>query len=306
MTEKVSPKVQAFIVNALNLATGTFQRDLLSVYVFGGVAKGDYCKETSDVDLLFIVSDYCAKGTIEKFEREMERLELENGILPTKYGLLFYAFACRTAFFKSHFIVRSRNLVNLDYAAMFSEGKAFKLTFSKILNKIMLPLCPYKLVIRNMLTEAQLLYGHDLIKGISLPRATEKEVVKVLIMSWFISIFGAISSLFSKSSTRFSFEAMKWYILNIYSIFHNKATTVNNSLEFVARSNIFGKSIICKFAKLRVEYSYDLIFNALLPFYFITAHFRLTRCLRQQTQKPLDNSYKLQGYHNGLCSNLRM
>jgi predicted nucleotidyltransferase len=283
ISEKVSPHVQAFVVNALNLAMSTFHRDLLSVYVFGGVAKGDYCKETSDVDLLFIVSDYCSEGTIEEFEKKMERLELENGILPTKYGLLFYAFACRTAFFKSHFTVRSRNLVDLDYAAMFLEGKAFKLTFSKILNKIMLPLCPSRLVIKNMLAEARLFYGQDLIKGICFPQAMEKEVVKVFIMSWFISIFGAISSLFSKSSTRFSLEAMKWYILNVYSVFHNKTTTVNSSLEFVTKVSIFSKSIISKFAKLRTECSYDLIFNILLPFSLITAHSRLIHRLRQQT-----------------------
>jgi len=281
MSKKVPPNVYAFIANALNLATNMFQRDLLSVYIFGGIAKGDYCKETSDVDLLFIVSDYCSEEIIDEFEKKMEKLELESGILPTKYDSLFYAFACRTAFFKSHFTVRAKSLANLDYVAMFFESRASQLTFSKILSRIMLFLCPYKLVIRNMFAEARLLLGQDLIKDASFPQVMEKEVIKVFVMSLFISIFGAISSLFSKSSTRFSLEAMKWYILNIYSIFHNKAASVRSSLEFVVKNDILSKSIISKFTKLRAEYSYDFIFNALLPIYLITANSRVIHRLRQ-------------------------
>jgi hypothetical protein len=136
-----------------------------------------------------------------------------------------------------------------------------------------------------MLLEARLLYGQDLIKDVFLSEAMENEVIKVFIMSWIISIFGAISSLFSRSSTRFSLEAMKWYILNVYSIFHDKTTTVNSSLEFVTKLGIFSKSIISKFAKLRTECSYDLIFNVLLPFYLITAHSRLIHRPKQKTQE---------------------
>lgn len=286
MSENDSSYVHAFVANALDLAVSMFRHNLMSVYIFGSVAKDDYCRRTSDVDLLFIVNDYCSQEIIEKFERQMEKLELEKGILPTDYSLLFYAFASRTAFFRSHFILRSRNLMNLDYAAMFLEGKAFRLTFSKILSRIMLSLCPSGLVMNNMFAEARLLYGQDLIREIVSPQTTKTEVTKVFIMSWLISIFGALLSIFSASSTRFSLEAMKWYILNVYSIFHNKATTVNTSLDFVIRDNIFSKSTISKrFVKLRVDCSYDVIFNVLLPLYLMTAHSRLIRRLRQQTYK---------------------
>jgi len=297
LPNKAPISVCAFITEALSLAARVFRHDLLAVYVFGGVAKGNYYRETSDVDLLFIVSDSCSEELIEDFEKNMERLELKSGILQAKHDLLFYAFASKTAFFKSHFVVRIRSLLNLDFFALFKEGKAFNLALSNILNRILFSLCPYRLVIKNMLVEARLLYGKDLIKEMAFPRITEIEVIKVFITSYLLSVFGAISSLLSKSSTRFSLEAMKWYVLNVYSIIHNRAAAVSDSLEFVVRNNIFNKTIASRFAELKEKFSYDLMFNISLPVYLVIAHIRFARFL-QKFKNQAYNMDSISIYHS--------
>jgi len=274
--------VQSFVAKALDLAANVYLQDLVSVYIFGGVAKRDYCRRTSDVDLLFIVSDSCSKEVIARFETEMENLEIEQGILPSESeDLLFYAFACKTLFFKSHFTLRLRSLRNLDFEAMVLEGRGFRLALWKILSRTMLRLGPSRLVIRNMLRGAKLLVGQDLLSDIVLPQTTRSETTRIFVMSWLISVFGIVSSVFSRSSTRFSLEAMKWYVLNVYSIFHGEAATVDSSLRFAFANDLLSQSfVIDRFIRLRENCSYDLLFNAILPIYLIAAHFHLTNRLR--------------------------
>ena len=280
---------QAFVEKALDLARNVFQQDLISVYVFGGVARGEFCTKTSDVDLLFIVSDECPNETIDRFEGKMEKLEIKQGILPTEsVDLLYYAFAYKTLFFKSHFTLRLSGLKSLDFHAMFSEGKSFKLAFWKILSRVVFPLAPTRLIIRNMLKGAKLLTGQDLLSQKVLPQTTRSETIKIFIMSWLISIFGIVSSVFSRSSTRFSLGAMKWYLLNVYSIYHGETTTVDRSLRFALTNHFLPESFVTyRFIKLRGECSYDLFFNAILPFYLIASHFRLTRHLRKQAHNGI-------------------
>lgn len=280
---------KAFVAKALNLAANVYQQHLISAYVFGGVAKEDFCRKTSDVDLLFIVGDSCPDEIIDQFEAKMERLEIEQRILLAEtVDLLFLAFACKTLFFKSHFTLRLRSLKYLDFSVMFSEGKGFRLTFWKILGRIMLPFGPSKLVIRNMLKGAKLLTGQDLLRDLVFPQITRSETTKIFIMSWLISIFGIVSSAFSRSSTRFSLESMKWYVLNVYSLFHEEASTVDRSLRFALANGLLQQSfVVDRFVCLRKDCSYDLIFNAILPIYLIVAQFRLIRSIRQKGDRRL-------------------
>jgi len=165
---------------------------------------------------------------------------------------------------------------------MFLEGKAFRLAFWKILSRPIVQLSP-NIVVRNMLKGSKILFGQDVIKQIAFPPTTSAEISKIFIVSWIMSIFGLISSMFSWSSTRFSLEAMKWYILNVYSIFNNKTATVDQSLRFALSKHFFSGSFVTdKFAELRREYSYDFIFCAVIPVYLLIAHLRLNNYLRHE------------------------
>ncbi|MCJ7634749.1 nucleotidyltransferase domain-containing protein [Candidatus Bathyarchaeota archaeon] len=278
---------KAFIAKTLSLAANVYQQHLISTYVFGGVAKGDFRRKISDVDLLFIVDDNCPDEITDRFEAKMERLEVEQGILPAEtVDLLFLAFAYKTLLFKSHFTFRLTSLKHLDFNAMFSEGKGFRLTFWKILSRIVLPLGPSRLAIRNMLKEAKLLTGPDLFGDLVFPQIAGSETTRIFIASWLLSIFGIVSSVFSRSSTRFSLEAMKWYVLNVYSIFHEEASTVDRSLRFALANGLLPQSFAAdRFVHLRKDCSYDLIFNSTLPIYLIVAQFQLIRHIRQQAHR---------------------
>ena len=270
--------VQSFINDALNSATDICDHDLIAVYLFGGVAKGYFSQKVSDVDLLFIVSDDCSDENLNTLEDRLQNLERKYGILQTdSFDSLYLAF--QTALFKSHYVLRLGSLRNMDYSAMFLEGRG--LSFLKRNMKLLKSLSTSRLMFRNILKEATILFGEDVVKQLSVPPAISTDYVSVFMASWTISIFGLISSLFSRSSTRFSLEAVKYYIHNVYSLLNNKTTTINQSINYALSKHLLPKSfIIEKFVKLREAYSYDFLFCAVIPLYLLITHSRLTKYLR--------------------------
>jgi len=251
---------------------------LIAVYLFGGVAKGHFSRDVSDVDLLFIIRDDCSDEIVSILENRLEDLEFKYGILQMdSTDLLYYAF--QTALFKSHYILRLRDLKEMDFCAMFLERKG--LSFLKRNIKLLKSLTPSKLMIRNILKEAKILVGQDVVKQMTIQPTTSTEIINIFMTSWIVSMFGFISSIFSRSSTRFSLEAMKWYIHNIYSILNDKTTTVNQAINYALSKHFLPKSfVIEKFLKLRQTYSYDLVFCAITPLYLLITHSMFTKYFR--------------------------
>jgi len=269
--------VQSFINDALNSATEICDHDLIAVYLFGGVAKGYFSKNVSDVDLLFIVSDDCPDKTLNTLEDRLENLERKYGILQTEStDLLYYAF--QTALFKSHYILRLGNLKNMDASAMFLGGRG--LSFLKFSMKLFKALSTSKLMIANILREARIVFGQDVAKQMTIPSTTSTDVVNTFMASWIVSMFGLVSSVFSRSGTRFSLEAMKYYIHNVYSILNNETATINQSINALSKHFLPKSFVIDKFIKLRKAYSHDFLFCAVMPIYLLIAHSKFAKYLR--------------------------
>jgi predicted nucleotidyltransferase len=193
---------------------------LLSIYLFGGLTKGYFDKEVSDVDLLFIVSDNCPLEVVAKLEKTLEYLEVKHRLINISNTLNFI-FATKTAMFKSHFILQLGSLRKMDFQAMFHQGKGFELPLGKLLFYI----SPSKLVIRNLILECSLVYGHDVIKDVKPPMATIFDLHKSLLVGIGLSILGVVSSFITKAGTKFTYEGFKWYVLNAY-YFEKKSNSI--------------------------------------------------------------------------------
>lgn len=293
--QSIPRSVENFINEALNLAKDICGPHLISVYLFGGVAKGEFYENTSDVDMLYIISDECPINIIKTLEEKLKKLEFKHKILRmNSKDLLYYAFATKSALFKSHFVLRLRSIKHLNFSAMFHESEAFRLTFWKILNKPMLLFSPSRVTIRNIIKEAKILYGEDLIRRISPPTITNCEIAKIFITSWIMSIFGLISSIFSQSGTRFSLEAMKWYVLNVCSVLNGKPATVDSSLKYLSMRHLLPLpmlSISEKFVKLRKNYSHDIVFSIVIPLYLLVSYFKLIRHIHGMNRGRYNNDF---------------
>ena len=204
--------VESFIGEAITNAKNICGKYLSSIQIFGGLVKDQFCRGVSDVDLMFIVADDCPLETVRELENRLKELEIKYGFLNPN-NVLPYTFASRTALFKSHFVLRTGNLKNMNFQALFKEGGGFDLPFGSIL----FPFAPTRLVIRNVLLGCKTLYGDRIIDALNLPMPSFLDFNKSFIVSLSISIFGAFASIISTAGTRFSLEAMKWHILNTYA-----------------------------------------------------------------------------------------
>jgi len=271
---KIPNTVEVFIDKAIDHAKQICGNYLLSVYLFGGLAHGEFSREVSDVDLLFIIDDTCPDEIKQRLEKNLEELEIRHGFLKgDEENILFSIFASRTALFKSHFILKLRSLKNMDFQTMFEEGKGFDLP----LGKILFPLAPSRLVIRNVLTGSKILYGNDIIKTLDLFSPNWTDFNKSLFVSMCMSIFGILFSLIAKSGTRFSLEAFKWYIINSHSFIKGKPSSVKIAEVYIRSKCAYGWIVIDRFSKLRKHYSRDLVFSLISPLYIVCIHSILSK-----------------------------
>ena len=234
--------------------------------------KGQYSSEVSDVDLLFIVTDDCPSETVKELEDNLINLEIKYEFPKfARHNQLLHIFALRTALFKSHFILRLRSIRKMDLYALFKEGKGFDFPFCRLL----FPLAPAKLVIQNVLLGRRILYGKDTIEE-DLLSPTLLDFHKSFILSFAISIFGVMTSFFSRIGTFFSLEAVKWHVLNSHSLLENKVTDLKSAIQYIiAKDSLFSPLIMSNFLKLRKKYSRDLFFSFLTPLYLLYIHFIL-------------------------------
>lgn len=274
----VPHEIQNYIKKVIEYSKKICGEHLLSIYLFGGLAKGYFIKGVSDVDLLFIVSDTCPLSIIKKLERTLERLEVKHGLLNINDNFLYFIFASRTAMFKSHFILRLGSFKKMDFQAMFLEGKGFELP----LGNFLFPLAPSRLVIRNLLRGRYLLYGHDVIKDVNLPLPSISDFNKSFVVSLSLSMFGIISSLISRVGTKFSLEGFKWYILNAFSILENQTPYVPSAIKYIRlKCPPLSLFVVERFEKLRKKCCQDIIFCFIAPLCLLILHIILLKCFRK-------------------------
>jgi predicted nucleotidyltransferase len=272
LRNQIPSRVEAFIEETVHTARKICGDHFLSLYLFGGLVYGEF-KETSDVDLLFIIDDKCSDEIKSKLEKALETVEIRHGFLKTdKENALFCIFAYRTALFKSHFVVRLKSLREMNFKSLFIEGKGFDLPFGTTL----FPIGPSRLVIRNILAGGRIVYGIDVINTIAMPKLSSSDFNKSLVMSLFMSMFGVLFSFISKSGTRFSLEAFKWYIINAHSFLTNEPSNARLAESFI-RLQVGQRIFLLRFSELRKNYSRDLVFALFCPLYIIHLHSKLIR-----------------------------
>jgi len=267
-------KATAFMKEATSSAKSICGRHLCSIYLFGGLAKGQFSKDMSDVDLLFIVTDDCPPEVVKELEHKLINLEIEYEFLKrNSWDKLLYIFALRTALFRSHFILRQGSLRSMNLYALFKEGRGFDFSFGRLL----FPFAPAKLVIRNILSGRKILFGNDLIQTCNLPSPTFLDFHRSFIVALAISIFGVVASIIFCTGTFFSIEAIKWYILNIYAVLEHKIPDIRSATQYVVtKEPRFSSLVFRKFLELRENYSRDVIFSFISPLYLLYIHLTLS------------------------------
>lgn len=259
---EVEKRSQDYVSAVLKCAQD-FGSLVVSVIAFGSYVKGDL-SESSDVDLLVIVSDSSAPNKIMELDTKLTEIQKHFGFVepPRSFSAKFLNFISRqTGMFVSHFICKESDFINLDFAQIFRTNK--------LLTSL---LAPKGLVLSGLLYHANTLYGKDLLKKVSPVRVNFTDLLKSMLMNMLLAFGALVLSLYKpKEAIRFSMESIKW---GMYSTYYY-ALRRSDKLSQIADQFIdyeIAWSHINRMMQLRDQIKVDKKFIFLSPLYSVLIH----------------------------------
>lgn len=193
-------KANLYLKSILN-ALKQFENEIESIILFGSQARNE-ASSVSDVDLLIILknNNRQVKNKITGILRFIE-LEFSYANDPTNLlELLLTYINIATGMFKSWFICSKSD---------FREKKFFKITeTNRILGRIF---APSALIMENILRDGKVIYGRQSILDFREGnRSLNIQPFRSLILNEFLALGALIISPFSKLSSFYSLESIKW------------------------------------------------------------------------------------------------
>lgn len=263
----IHPKVREHVQQVIQKSVAICGGHLRSVVLFGSAARGQFSEGVSDVDLILVVSDDTPNHVVRKLDTELERFEENQG--PMKHRSHFLkVFAYKTALFKSHFVVREGALRSLDTRRLFNQAGGSSLP----LGRLLFFLAPADLVLWNVLRSAAVVHGENVISSLRLPAPTYSAIVHSFLVSFALSLFGALTSVLFADGTMFSLESLKWFLLDLQSYHNNQPLGVLDAVGFAEA--LHPSPILSQFTNLRQHYAGSVSFSLLCPAYLILLFLR--------------------------------
>ena len=188
-------------------------------------------------------------------------------------------FAYKTALFRSHFVVREGALKSLDTRRLFIQARGFSLP----LGRLLFFLAPADLVLRNVLGGAVVVHGENVISSLRSPDPTYSTIVHSFLVSFALSLFGALTSVLFADGTMFSLESLKWFLLDLQSFHNNRPSGVLEAVRFAEA--LHPSPILSQFTNLRRRYARSVSFSLLSPVYLIGLFLRNSLKVPQTSQR---------------------
>ena len=193
---------------------------LVSIVLFGSVAKGDFARQVSDVDLIVVLPDGISQEERALVRDEVSRLEIVHGFKkPAKPRNALQAFAERAVGNDLPCFVCTRSdLLSGDVARVFNLKAAEALFVDRI-------------VLANVIASSIAVLGEDLAPLVKLQRVRRLDVFK----AWFAFTNQVLLCLAAywllPDATRYAMGSLK-HSLHSYFCYHLKTTTLDSEVTF--------------------------------------------------------------------------
>lgn len=115
------PEVRDYLHDVINLANERGSQ-IVSVMIFGSVAKGGFLPGVSDVDLLIVLADEVPRKEKKRLEHDLAALELEHNLRErpkSKIELILTVVDRLAGQFKSQFVCYKTDFISGNTAAVF-------------------------------------------------------------------------------------------------------------------------------------------------------------------------------------------
>src|SRR5215467_12948979 len=154
--------VSRFLEGVEKVSRSMCERHLVSIRQFGSTVDAEYRPGFSDIDIIVLVSDGCPPGMMQNLRDRLGILEAEFNIASVRsVGAVQRAFISRTALFKSHFVLHRSAIERQQYSRLFDEAEVLGLLGGSVLRGVLRRFLPWRLVIANIVSQSQLVWGTD-------------------------------------------------------------------------------------------------------------------------------------------------
>lgn len=258
-------KIRDYIDEVIQIADES-SPDIVSVSIFGSVAKGSFSQSVSDVDLIVALRDEVPQKMKQIISLDLAALELKHGLRKhpnSKLETVYSKFDRMVGQFKSQFVCYKRDLLSGNTAAVFDINP---LAESFILST--------QIGFANIVTSAKTIWGEDFLHHIHLPTLTKGHLAKNCLSFLLLNACALLGYPILPNATKYSMSVLKWMLHNCYFCYTSKSATIEDKIEFFRakiRGNTFSE-LLC----LRREYRPSLrfikdCFRALVQLYVVTA-----------------------------------
>jgi len=195
---------------------------LLSIILFGSAAKGVFASETSDVDLIIVLSGCPSAEDRSRIREQVSELEVLHGFqLPLiRRGKPHERLAARAAGHAMSCFVCSREDLLSGVVARILGLSPFEALFVD------------RIVLANILVSAVTVSGEDLVPGAPILPLRRLDVFKALSNFVNILFMSAMGFLLLPDATRYASGALKHSLHSCYFCYHRTTASVEEEIDF--------------------------------------------------------------------------
>lgn len=244
-------KVRDYLDEVIRLAHER-SPDVVSISVFGSIAKGEFLQTVSDVDLIIALADGVSQKTKRIISKDLAALELKHGLrerLKSKRELVYSKFDWMAAQFKSHFVCYKRDLLAGDSAAFAGVNP---LAQSLLLST--------EIGFAAIVTSARTIWGDDFLHQARIPVLTKAHLLKSCVGFLLLNAFALLGYPILPNATKYSMSALKWMLHSCYFCYTLESATIEKEVDFFLSKFGGEDKAFLELMSLRREYRPSLTF----------------------------------------------
>ena len=239
---------------------------IVSIMLFGSLARSEKVSSVSDVDIIIVLSDSVSKKEMRRLDKILMDKEIEFGFrekVRTTHDIFIQQIEQMTGMFLSHFVCKEEDILSGNFGMIFNVNM--------LLSEL---LAPSSIVLEKIKREYIVLYGEDVFSRSKKLKIRRADIVKSMLMNILLSSGAMLIYNFSKSATKFSLESIKWSLLSCHFSMTGSSENISNiTLYFRERSKKkCHKKYLDKFIQLREDYMPDVEFVLQTPLIVFFVH----------------------------------
>ena len=242
------PTVDQYVSAVLSVC-GAPDTGIVSAVLFGSAARGGYCSELSDVDLLIVVSDGMTAEDRRRVQETISELEARSGVAkryPYRRGRLDAIADRITANVRSFFVCTRSGLLSGEPARILGITTLQALFVDRV-------------AIPSILGSGVTIWGEHLLPHVPFLPIRRIDVAKAFFSFFNMVFFTALVYPLVPGATRYSMEALKRSIHNCYYCYNCRPARLSEEAAFFQR-RIGPNAALAQLMRLRAAYQPSLGF----------------------------------------------